>query len=70
MDKKIVGISLGSRRLSYKLKISFYLMSIIPLLLCLYLVSNYIFPRVGFKLDVTIFIAFSISVAVAGFFCG
>lgn len=68
MDKKVEGLSLGSRRLSYKLKISFYLMSIIPLLLCFYLISNYIFPRVGFKLDVTIFITFSILVAVAGFF--
>jgi len=46
--------SLVSRGLRYKLKISFYLMSILPILLCIYLVSNYILPQEGYKLDMTI----------------
>lgn len=62
------NFSLASRGLKYKLKISFCLMSIIPLLVCMYLVSNYILPRTGFKLDITAFILISLFIAVVGFF--
>lgn len=67
MAKKGDYLSLSSRGLKYKLKISFYLMSILPLLVCIYLVSNYILPRVGFKVDVTISIAVSVFIALIGF---
>lgn len=62
------NLSLVSRGLKYKLKISFYLMSILPLLVCIYLVSNYILPGVGLKLDITLSVIISIFIAVVGFF--
>lgn len=65
---KMQNISLASRSLRYKLKISFYLMSVLPLLVCIYLVSNYILPKVGFQPDVIMSISISIFIAVAGFY--
>lgn len=62
------NLSLASRGLKYKLKISFYLMSILPLLVCIYLVSNYILPMKGFKVDVVAAILVSIFIAAIGFF--
>lgn len=61
-------LSLASQGLKYKLKISFYLMSVLPVLVCMYLVSNYILPRVGLKLDIAAAIIISIFIAVIGFF--
>ncbi|MDD5238753.1 MAG: HAMP domain-containing protein, partial [Candidatus Omnitrophica bacterium] len=66
MTKK-ADMSLASRSLRYKLKISFYLMSILPLLVCIYLVSNYVLPNVGVKVDVIASVAISTIIAVAGF---
>ena len=66
--KKMGNLSLSSQGLKYKLKISFYLMSILPLLVCLYLVSNYILPKFGLKLDVVVTIIISIFVACIGFY--
>ncbi len=43
-------------------------MSILPLLVCIYLVSNYILPHVGLKLDIAASIAISILIAIIGFF--
>lgn len=60
--------SIVSQGLRYKLKISFYLMSILPLLVCIYLVSNYILPNIGLQLDITLSLLISIFVAVIGFF--
>ncbi|MFA4842918.1 MAG: diguanylate cyclase [Candidatus Omnitrophota bacterium] len=62
------NLSSAKASLKYKLKISFYLMSILPLLICIYLVSNYIFPRVGVKADVAISVAISVFIAGIGFF--
>lgn len=62
------NLSMASRGLRYKLKISFYLMSILPLLVCIYLVSNYILPKVGLKLDIAASILISIFIAGVGFF--
>jgi len=68
MVKKADKFSLDSRGLKYKLRIAFYLMSVLPLLVCIYLVSNYVLPRVGLKIDITVAIFISIIIAVAGFF--
>ncbi len=68
MVKKIDKFSLASRGLKYKLKIAFCLMSVLPLLVCIYLVSNYVLPRAGLKMDITISILISIFIATAGFF--
>lgn len=65
---KYKNLSLSSQRLRYKLNIAFYLMSVLPLLVCIYLVSNYILPRVGLKLDISAAILISIFIALAGFY--
>lgn len=66
-SKKNSDLSLASRSLRYKLKVSFSLMSILPLLVCIYLVSNYILPQVGLQLDVGASILISIFIAAIGF---
>jgi diguanylate cyclase (GGDEF)-like protein len=67
MNKEIKSLSLATSSLKYKLKISFYLMSILPLLVSAYLVSTYILPRVGFKIDVAASMVISTLIAVIGF---
>lgn len=59
--------SFASKSLKYKLKIAFYLMSVLPLLVCFYLVSNYILPKAGFKLDVAASVFVSVIIAIIGF---
>ncbi|MCG2713550.1 MAG: diguanylate cyclase [Candidatus Omnitrophica bacterium] len=66
MDKKADYFSLNSRTIKQKLVIAFQLMSILPLLVCVYLVSNYIFPKFGIKVDVIAFIIISAFVAIIG----
>ncbi len=65
---KYKNLSLTSRGLKYKLNIAFYLMSVLPLLVCIYLVSHYILPQMGFKLDITVSILISTFIALAGFY--
>jgi len=65
---KYKNLSLSSQHLKYKLNIAFYLMSILPLFVCIYFVSNYILPQVGLKLDITISILISIAIALIGFY--
>ncbi len=36
----------GNKGLRYKLLIAFSLMSIIPLLACMYVISSYVFPQI------------------------
>ena len=58
MKKIFRQASLVPKPLRYKLVIAFSLMSIIPLLVCVYLATNYIFPNtteVG-SLSIAIFI--------------
>lgn len=68
MAKNLGNLSLSEKGLKYKLKISVYLMSVLPLLVCMYLVSNYILPRVGLRIDVAASILISVFIAVTGFF--
>jgi diguanylate cyclase (GGDEF)-like protein len=68
MFKNINSISLVSLSLKDKLRVSFCLMSIVPLLVCIYLVSNYIFPRLGIQIDITSIIFISVFIAIIGFF--
>lgn len=60
--------AISSKGLKYKLKIAFALMSILPLLVCVYLVSHYMFPRFGLKIDIIVFIVISVFIAFIGFF--
>lgn len=68
MIKKTNRFSLGSRSLNDKLRVSFCLMSVLPLLVCIYLASHYIFPGAGIKIDVFSIVATSIFIAGAGFY--
>jgi len=68
MVKKTSKLSLGSRSLRYKLWISFSLMTILPILASLYLISYFVFPHYGIKIDVTltVFATILISLIIAG----
>ncbi|MDD5565708.1 MAG: diguanylate cyclase [Candidatus Omnitrophica bacterium] len=66
--KKNVVISLSSQNIHYKLKIAFTLMSILPLLVFIYIVSNYVLPNIGLKLDIWISIGISVLISGIGFF--
>jgi len=68
MKKKLKRFSLVSKGINYKLRISFYLMSIIPILTSIYLISNYVLPIIGLKLSIGIVIVISMLIAIAGFF--
>ena len=68
MEKKADRFSLSSCTIKQKLIIAFQLMSILPLLVSVYLVTNYIFPKFGVKVDVIIFIIISVFVALIGLF--
>jgi len=60
-------LSLISQGLRYKLKIAFYLMSILPLLVLIYIVTNYILPQMGLKLDIVAVIIISLFISLNGF---
>jgi diguanylate cyclase (GGDEF)-like protein len=68
MPKKAKNRSITSRTISQKLKISFCLMSVLPLLVCVYLVSNYILPLAGLHIDVWISVFVSMLISLIGFF--
>ena len=67
MIKKFMKkMSLVPRGLRYKLMIAFSLMSIIPLLICMYLVSVFIFPNVKTMPQVSVIVLFTIAIAFLG----
>lgn len=65
LNKK--DLSLASCGLKYKLRIAFYLMSILPILVSIYIISKYILPLFGFKLDIILSVSISILIAIVGF---
>lgn len=67
MNKKIDRFSLSSGTIKQKLIIAFQLMSILPFLVCVYLVSSYILPKFGFKIDVIASLIISAFVVAIGF---
>ncbi|HNX81671.1 MAG TPA: diguanylate cyclase [Candidatus Omnitrophota bacterium] len=60
--------SLATRNLRYKLKIAFYLMLVLPLLVSTYLVANYILPKFGFEFGAIAALVVSGVIAIGGFF--
>jgi len=73
MNKEAVminkNLSVFSQRLNYRLKIAFYLMSVLPLLVCIYLVSQYIIPNFGInRAEIIVFLAVSVFMVISGFF--
>jgi len=61
-------LSLSSRGLKHKLMISAALMSVLPLLVSSYIVSTYVLPRIGLKIDILLALFISIIIAGIGFF--
>ncbi|MDD3988319.1 MAG: diguanylate cyclase [Candidatus Omnitrophica bacterium] len=61
-------LSLSSRGLKHKLMISAALMSVLPLLVSSYIVSTYVLPRIGLKIDILLALFISIVIAAIGFF--
>jgi len=66
MDNKPSRYSLNSRTVKQKLMVAFQLMSILPFLVCVYLLSIYIFPKFGVRLEIIIYLAVSLFLAVVG----
>lgn len=58
--------SLSSRTVKQKLMVGFQLMSILPFLVCVYLLTTYIFSKSGIKLDILIYLAVSAFLAIVG----
>ena len=60
------NLTLSNRGLRYKLLVAFSLMSIIPLLACMYVISNYVFPQVDNLFTVSAVVIVSIVLAILG----
>jgi diguanylate cyclase (GGDEF)-like protein len=60
------NLSLVPAGLRYKLMISFSLMSIIPLMICVYITTNFVFPYLGMTDYLGIIIAITIIIALLG----
>jgi len=60
-------LSLVPAGLRYKLAIAFVLMSLIPLAICVYLATNYIFPALNSIWDVSLVIMITFLIALLGF---
>jgi len=66
MESKLSRFSLSSRTVKQKLMVAFQLMSILPFLVCVYLLSIYIFPKSGIRLDIVVYLAVSAFLAIVG----
>lgn len=60
------NLFIGSKGLRYKLILAFTLMSIIPLLACVYIVSVYVFPHINDMFDVSLVVVGAVVVALFG----
>ncbi len=56
----------AAKGIRYKLRIAFY-MSFLPLLSCIYIILNYIFPNVGLNIDMALYIIANMLICLAGF---
>jgi diguanylate cyclase (GGDEF)-like protein len=66
MDNKFNRFSLNSRTVKQKLMVAFQLMSILPFLVCVYLLSIYIFPKSGVNLEIIMYLGVSAFLAIVG----
>ncbi len=66
MNKHQNYFSLSSRTVKQKLMVAFQLMSILPFLVCVYLLSVYIFSKSGVRLDIIVYLAVSAFLAIVG----
>lgn len=63
-----VNFSLRSSGVKAKVRVAFYLMSVLPLLISAFLISNYILPKMGHQPAVITFLVISAGIALTGFF--
>lgn len=61
-------LSLNGYGLKYKLKISFYLVWLLPFLVIIYLLSNFILPMIGLKIHIAVPVIIVAFIAIIGFF--
>ena len=61
-------LSMERKSLKYKLVVAFSLMSIIPLLILVYFVTNYIFPNTENITDVSLIVLFTLWISWLGYF--
>jgi len=59
-------MTMANRGLRYKLMLAFSLMTIIPLLACVYVISTYLFPKLDNVTDISMVVLVSIIVALLG----
>jgi len=62
------SMSLLHQGINYKLKIAFWLMSVLPLCVTIYLVSNFMLPKTGPRIDILAVVVLSIFISLFGFF--
>lgn len=62
------NLSVGNKRLAYKLSLAFALMSIIPLLTIAYFVSSYVMDNSDDALQAALIVLFALFVALGGYF--
>lgn len=65
--KTLKKLSITSKGLRYKLRIAFYLMSILPFLICIYIISIYILPNTGIKANIGFLVLISALIISGGF---
>lgn len=73
MKKMLKNISMMPKGLRYKTMIAFTLMSLIPLLVCVWLVTSYIFPNISLFLglslgNISLILVISIIISILGFY--
>jgi len=64
--KKSKKSSMASKGLNYKLRVAFSLMTVLPLFVFTYLISIYVFPKVGLRPDIVVSMILSIFIAFLG----
>lgn len=60
-------LSLINKGLRYKLMVSFSLMTVVPLLACVYAISPYLFPGLPQTVDINLIVFISLIIAILGF---
>ena len=61
-------MAISHRGLRYKMFIAFSLMSVIPLLACVYVISSYIFPQLDTLVHVSVVLVVAVVIAILGLF--
>lgn len=68
MEQSFKSLSLARRSIRHKLTAAFALMSVIPMLVCGYLIIYYIFPMVKSLRDISLIFAITVFITLLGFY--